>query len=370
MATNMPPHHLGETIDAVVAMIDNPDIDVEGLIKHVKGPDFPTGGTILGHEAIREAYRTGRGSITIRGKAEIVEERGKHKIVITEIPYQVYKSRIVEAISEAYSEKRITGIARMDDESNRKGMRVVIELQRNATPKIVLNQLFKHTPLQATFGFNMLALVPVGQTRANGSVALSPGESRVAFVAGFCSDRGLLVGEATVVSTAGGAAATSPAPDLDVGGLEWRDERSLWFAGQRGLASTCGTIDASRSRAYSSAAESASERGTTRCSISRIPERTPPAGRCTKATTRGGESSAPVAESARSISTPTFWGLETGTSMPWRAGRTTRSLAAGLGRASLGSSSSLDSSKCKIGVVMKVVTSAISTKQVTSNHRL
>ncbi|MGA8099976.1 MAG: DNA gyrase C-terminal beta-propeller domain-containing protein, partial [Candidatus Cybelea sp.] len=137
-------------------------------------PDFPTGGTILGHEAIREAYKTGRGSITIRGKAEIVEERGKHKIIITEIPYQVYKGRIVEAISEAYSEKRITGIARMDDESNRKGMRVVVELQKSATPKIVLNQLFKHTPLQATFGFNMLALVPVGPPRRDGTVAIEP----------------------------------------------------------------------------------------------------------------------------------------------------------------------------------------------------
>ncbi|MBV9263262.1 MAG: DNA gyrase subunit A [Candidatus Eremiobacteraeota bacterium] len=161
MATNIPPHNLGEICDAIAAVIDDPDIDADALCDLVTGPDFPTGGTILGHEAIREAYKTGRGSITIRGKAEIVEERGKHKIVITEIPYQVYKSRIIEAISEAYAEKRIVGISRMDDESNRKGMRVVIELQRNATPKIVLNQLFKHTPLQASFGFNMLALVPV-----------------------------------------------------------------------------------------------------------------------------------------------------------------------------------------------------------------
>jgi DNA gyrase subunit A len=174
MATNVPPHNLSEIADAITAMIDDPEISDDELCDIVQGPDFPTGGTILGHEAIREAYKTGRGSITIRGKAEIVEERGKHKIVITEIPYQVYKGRIIEAVSEAYSEKRIVGIARMDDESNRKGMRVVIELQRNATPKIVLNQLFKHTPLQATFGFNMLALVPVGQPRADGSVALEP----------------------------------------------------------------------------------------------------------------------------------------------------------------------------------------------------
>ncbi len=174
MATNVPPHNLGEIADAIAALIDDPQTSDDDLSQIVHGPDFPTGGTILGHEAIREAYRTGRGSITIRGKAEIVEERGKHKIVITEIPYQVYKSRIVEAISEAYAEKRILGIARMDDESNRKGMRVVIELQRNATPKIVLNQLFKHTPLQSTFGFNMLALVPVGQPRQDGSVPLEP----------------------------------------------------------------------------------------------------------------------------------------------------------------------------------------------------
>ncbi len=174
MATNIPPHNLNEIADAIVALIDDPKTSDDDLCAIVQGPDFPTGGTILGHEAIREAYKTGRGSITIRGKAEIVEERGKHKIIITEIPYQVYKGRIVEAISEAYSEKRITGIARMDDESNRKGMRVVVELQKSATPKIVLNQLFKHTPLQATFGFNMLALVPVGPPRRDGTVAIEP----------------------------------------------------------------------------------------------------------------------------------------------------------------------------------------------------
>lgn len=174
MATNIPPHNLNEIADAIAALIDDPKTDDDALCAIVQGPDFPTGGTILGHEAIREAYKTGRGSITIRGKAEIVEERGKHKIVITEIPYQVYKGRIIEAISEAYSEKRIVGIARMDDESNRKGMRVVIELQKSATPKVVLNQLFKHTPLQATFGFNMLALVPVGQPRADGTVPIEP----------------------------------------------------------------------------------------------------------------------------------------------------------------------------------------------------
>jgi DNA gyrase subunit A len=175
MATNIPPHNLGEISDAIAALIDDPNITDDALADFVAGPDFPTGGTILGREAIREAYRTGRGSIAIRGKAEIVEDdRGRFKIVITEIPYQVYKSRIIEAIAEAHSEKRIQGIARLDDESNRKGMRVVVELQKTATPKVVLNQLFKHTPLQASFGFNMLALVPVGAPRADGSVALEP----------------------------------------------------------------------------------------------------------------------------------------------------------------------------------------------------
>jgi DNA gyrase subunit A len=174
MATNIPPHNLGEICDALVAVIDDPEVDADALCAIVQGPDFPTGGTILGQEAIREAYRTGRGSIAIRGKAEIIEDHGKHKIVITEIPYQVYKNRIVEAISEAHAEKRITGIARLDDESNRKGMKVVVELQRSATPKVVLNQLYRHTPLQASFGFNMLALVPAGPPRANGTVPIEP----------------------------------------------------------------------------------------------------------------------------------------------------------------------------------------------------
>ncbi len=174
MATNIPPHNLGEICDAITAIIDDAEIDADALSAIVQGPDFPTGGTILGQEAIREAYRTGRGSVTIRGKAEIVEDRGKHKIIITEIPYQISKNRIVEAISEAHAEKRVTGIARLDDESNRKGMRVVVELQRSATPKVVLNQLFRHTPLQASFGFNMLALVPTGAPRANGTVAIEP----------------------------------------------------------------------------------------------------------------------------------------------------------------------------------------------------
>ncbi len=174
MATNIPPHNLGEIAEAIAAIIDDENLTDDALCDIVKGPDFPTGGTIHGQEAIREAYKTGRGSIAIRGTAEIVEDKGKHKIVITEIPYQVYKNRIVEDIAEAHSEKRIQGIARLDDLSNRKGMNVVIELQKSATPKVVLNQLFKHTPLQSSFGFNMLALVPTGEPRADGSVALEP----------------------------------------------------------------------------------------------------------------------------------------------------------------------------------------------------
>ena len=174
MATNIPPHNLSEIADGITAIIDDPAVTDDALADIVTGPDFPTGGTIMGKEAIREAYRTGRGSIAIRGKAEIVEDKGRHRIVITEIPYQVYKGRIVEAIAEAHAEKKIQGISALHDESNRKGMRVVVELQKSATPKVVLNQLYKHTPLQSSFGFNMLALVPVGEPRADGTVALEP----------------------------------------------------------------------------------------------------------------------------------------------------------------------------------------------------
>ncbi|MDP9018160.1 MAG: DNA gyrase subunit A [Candidatus Eremiobacteraeota bacterium] len=165
MATNIPPHNLTEITNAIAAMIDDPNIDDDALCEIVKGPDFPTAGQIMGHEAIKQAYKTGRGSVIMRGRAEIIEDRGKHKIIITEVPFQTTKSRIVEAIAEAHAEKRIQGIVRLDDESNRKGMRVVVELNRSATPNVVLNLLYKHTPLQSTFGFNMLALVPVGEER-------------------------------------------------------------------------------------------------------------------------------------------------------------------------------------------------------------
>ncbi|HXF35154.1 MAG TPA: DNA gyrase subunit A [Candidatus Acidoferrales bacterium] len=178
MATNIPPHNVGEICDAIAVLLDRPDAGDESLLDIVLGPDFPTAGVIMGKEAIREAYRTGRGSVAVRGKAEIVEDRGRHKIIITEVPFQVTKARIVEAIAEAHAEKRITGIVRLDDESNRKGMRIVVELHRSATPNVVLNQLYKHTPLQTSFGFNMLALVPVkpsAELQAAGiSAALEP----------------------------------------------------------------------------------------------------------------------------------------------------------------------------------------------------
>jgi len=164
MATNIPPHNVAEICDAIIYMIEHDDegpeaID-EALADIVQGPDFPTGGMLMGKEIIRNAYRTGRGSVTMRGKAEIVEDRGRFRIVITEVPFQVTTARIVEAIAEAHAEKTIAGIADLKNESDRKGTRIIVELQRNATPNVVLNQLYKHTPLQSTFGFNMLALVP------------------------------------------------------------------------------------------------------------------------------------------------------------------------------------------------------------------
>ncbi len=169
MATNIPPHNVGEICDAVSFLVDNAHESDEflenGLLDIVQGPDFPTGGVVLGKEVIRNAYRTGRGSVAMRGKAEIVEENGKFKIVISEVPFQVTTERLKIAIVEAYNEKTIAGISNVTDETNRKtGIRIVIDLQRSASPNVVLNQLFKHTPLQSTFGFNMLALVPIPTT--------------------------------------------------------------------------------------------------------------------------------------------------------------------------------------------------------------
>jgi len=163
MATNMPPHHLGETIDAVVAMIDNAAIDVEGLMKHMKGPDFPTGAYIVGRSGIRDAYRTGRGRVVMRARAHIEELRGgKSAIVISELPYGVKKggeSGVIRKIADLVQDKVLTEISDLADHSDRTGMRIHVELKRDAVPQVALNKLFKHTPLQTTFGYNAVALV-------------------------------------------------------------------------------------------------------------------------------------------------------------------------------------------------------------------
>jgi DNA gyrase subunit A len=160
MATNIPTHNLGEVIDACLAYIDDPEISIDNLIKHVPGPDFPTGGLIMGRGGIHDAYHTGRGSIVIRGRAAIEELRkDREAIVITEIPYQVNKARMVERIAELVREKQIEGISDLRDESDRDGLRVVVELQRTAQAEVVLNQLYRHTPLETSFGVNMLALI-------------------------------------------------------------------------------------------------------------------------------------------------------------------------------------------------------------------
>ncbi|MDJ0727319.1 MAG: DNA topoisomerase 4 subunit A, partial [Prochloraceae cyanobacterium] len=164
MATNIPPHNLGEIIDGLIALIQNPEIGDRELMKHIPGPDFPTGGQILGRSGIKDAYTTGRGSITMRGVAEIetVRQRGKPEkeaIIITQLPYQTNKAALIEKIAELVNDKRIDGISDIRDESDRNGMRIVIELKRDAYSRVVLNNLYKQTPLQANFGANMLALV-------------------------------------------------------------------------------------------------------------------------------------------------------------------------------------------------------------------
>lgn len=160
MATNIPPHNLGEVIDGILAYIENNDITTDELMQYIKGPDFPTGGTIMGMTGLRKAYETGNGSIKVRAKTEIIETKsGKKSIIITEIPYQVNKSRLIERIAELAKEKRVEGITDLRDESNRKGIRVVIELRRDINADVTLNNLYKYTPLQTTFGINMLALV-------------------------------------------------------------------------------------------------------------------------------------------------------------------------------------------------------------------
>jgi DNA gyrase subunit A len=159
MATNIPPHNLGEVIDACIALMDNPDITIDELIEHVPAPDFPTGGIMLGRQGARSAYHTGKGSVVVRGRVDIEEVRkDRQAIVITEIPYQVNKASMVEKIADLVREKRIEGIGDLRDESDRNGMRVVVELRRDAVPDVVLNQLYRFSPLQQSFGCNMLAL--------------------------------------------------------------------------------------------------------------------------------------------------------------------------------------------------------------------
>src|SRR5579884_2839011 len=161
MATNVPPHNLGEVCDALVALVENPALGVEDLMRYVPGPDFPTGGFICGERAIREAYREGRGILTLRARAtvETDEKSGRSAIVVTEIPFQVNKARLIERIAELVNERKLDGIADLRDESDREGMRIVIELKRDAVAEVLLNQLYKHTPLQESFGVNMLAIV-------------------------------------------------------------------------------------------------------------------------------------------------------------------------------------------------------------------
>lgn len=160
MATNIPPHNLGEVVDGLVMLIDNPDVEVPQLMTAIKGPDFPTGAIILGTEGIKNAYNTGRGIVKIRARADIEPmQKGKHRIVVTEIPYQVNKARLIEGIAQLVKDGVIEGITDLRDESDRRGMRVVIELKSDAVPDVVLNQLYKHTQLQTSFGIIMLALV-------------------------------------------------------------------------------------------------------------------------------------------------------------------------------------------------------------------
>ena len=161
MATNIPPHNLGEVVDAICLLIDNPDATLDDIMEHIQGPDFPTGALIMGKSGIRAAYATGRGKVTMRARCEIEEDekKGRNKIIVTEIPYMVNKQRLVESIADLVKDKRVEGISDLNDESGRDGMRIVIELKRDAVPQVVLNQLYKHSQLQETFGVINLALV-------------------------------------------------------------------------------------------------------------------------------------------------------------------------------------------------------------------
>ncbi|WP_350338305.1 DNA gyrase subunit A [Clostridium caldaquaticum] len=159
MATNIPPHNLGEVIDGIVMLIENPEVTILDLMSKIKGPDFPTSGIILGTSGIREAYETGRGKIIVRAKTNIEEEKGRQRIIVTELPYQVNKAKLVENIADLVRDKKIEGISDLRDESDREGMRIVIELKKDVNANVILNQLFKHTKLQDTFGVIMIALV-------------------------------------------------------------------------------------------------------------------------------------------------------------------------------------------------------------------
>jgi len=159
MATNIPPHNLSEVVDALVALIEDPEIDIDGIMRYIKGPDFPTGGIIYGLKGIRDAYRTGRGHILVRARARVETVKGRPRIVITEIPYTVRKAELLERIASLVRERKVDGVTDLRDESDREGLRIVVELSKDAIPEVTLNQLYKHTSLQTTFGVLMLALV-------------------------------------------------------------------------------------------------------------------------------------------------------------------------------------------------------------------
>ncbi len=161
MATNIPPHNLNEVINACLAVIENPEIDVPELMEHLPGPDFPTAGIINGAQGIYSAYRTGRGRVYIRARTEIetISKRGREAIIVTELPYQVNKARLIERIAELVREKRIEGVADIRDESDRRGMRIVLDVRKGEPSQVILNNLYKHTQLQDSFGVNLLAIV-------------------------------------------------------------------------------------------------------------------------------------------------------------------------------------------------------------------
>ena len=171
MATNIPPHNLGEIVDAAMLLIERPEVSIDELIAKVPGPDFPTGGILCGRKAIHEAYHEGRGILTVRARAMIETDAKSEResIIVNEIPFQVNKARLIERIAELVNEKTIEGISDLRDESDRDGMRIVIELKRDAIADIVLNQLYRHTPMQDSFGVNMLAIVDRKSTRLNSS---------------------------------------------------------------------------------------------------------------------------------------------------------------------------------------------------------